>query len=532
MPKNQSDLIIDRPFTGTRRGGSSSSGGGGGATTFLGLTDTPSSYSGADGYIVTVDETGNTLVFEPGGTVTSVNAQAGAVVLDADDISDAATTNKFATAAELADIASAVQPGDLAAVATTGAYADLSGAPSIPATFDDLTDGTTNKAFTSTEKTKLAGIEAAADVTDAGNVGAAIVAASTDDTIDDADLFPRTTGGTLVKTAWSNIKATLLTYLSPLFARLGGTAGGQHLKGGTGSGDDLILESTSHATKGQVIVPLGSAVNIGDDPLASTNVNISAVDSFLVVARYVATATGSGMAFRKSRDAAVGNHGLVLSGDTIGTLSYQGSDGLAYRAAVQIVGVVDGTAAAGDMPGRIELRVSPAGSVTPVTAVYIKSDKRVGVNQSSPQAQVDILQSTLGQNVLRLQSTATNDDPTEDKFHGRTTTTNATVATVLTIPITASNTYFITAEYVARRTGGTGGTAEDGGGGRVSEVYKTVAGAVAFQGSVEDNQTHPFGGGAGLSMTESGTNVLVQVTGAVNNNVVWHVFVTVRRVGT
>ena len=39
-----------------------------------------------------------------GGAVDSVNAQTGVVVLDADDISDAATTNKFATAAELSAI--------------------------------------------------------------------------------------------------------------------------------------------------------------------------------------------------------------------------------------------------------------------------------------------------------------------------------------------------------------------------------------------------------------------------------------------
>jgi len=46
---------------------------------------------------------------------------------------------------------------------------------------DSLVDGTTNKAFTATEKTKLAGIEAGADVTDAANVAAAgaVMATST-----------------------------------------------------------------------------------------------------------------------------------------------------------------------------------------------------------------------------------------------------------------------------------------------------------------------------------------------------------------
>lgn len=56
--------------------------------------------------------------------VASVNGQSGIVVLDATDVG-AATTAQGA----LAD--SAVQPGDLAAVATSGAYADLSGKPTL-----------------------------------------------------------------------------------------------------------------------------------------------------------------------------------------------------------------------------------------------------------------------------------------------------------------------------------------------------------------------------------------------------------------
>lgn len=66
-----------------------------------------------------------------GGAVDSVNGATGAVVLDADDIDDTATTNKFATAAELAQIATATQPGDLAPVATSGAYGDLTGTPTL-----------------------------------------------------------------------------------------------------------------------------------------------------------------------------------------------------------------------------------------------------------------------------------------------------------------------------------------------------------------------------------------------------------------
>jgi hypothetical protein len=48
---------------------------------------------------LTID--GSTATVQTGGNVTSVNTQTGDVVLDADDISDAATTNKFATQAQL-----------------------------------------------------------------------------------------------------------------------------------------------------------------------------------------------------------------------------------------------------------------------------------------------------------------------------------------------------------------------------------------------------------------------------------------------
>ena len=75
-----------------------------------------------------------------GAPVDSVNGQTGVVVLDADDIDDTSTTHKFATAAQLSAADSAVQPGDLATVATTGSYNDLSNQPTIPAALPDLTD--------------------------------------------------------------------------------------------------------------------------------------------------------------------------------------------------------------------------------------------------------------------------------------------------------------------------------------------------------------------------------------------------------
>ena len=53
---------------------------------------------------------------------------------------------------------------------------------------------------------------------------------------------------------WASLKASLASYLDGLYARLLGAPGGQTLSGGTGAGDSLTLNSTSHATKGTISV--------------------------------------------------------------------------------------------------------------------------------------------------------------------------------------------------------------------------------------------------------------------------------------
>jgi len=74
--------------------------------------------------------------------------------------------------------------------------------------------------FTAAESSKLAGIEASADVTDAANVGAAIHGATGKTTPVDADtlaVIDSAASNALKKTTWANIKATLKTYFDTLY---------------------------------------------------------------------------------------------------------------------------------------------------------------------------------------------------------------------------------------------------------------------------------------------------------------------------
>ena len=101
--------------------------------------------------------------------VDSVNTQTGAVVLDADDISDASTTNKFTTAAEitkLSGIAAGAEVNvdtDLSYTASTRVLASSTG-NNVTLPEASQTDA---GLFSSTDKTKLDGIASGAEV----NVG-------------------------------------------------------------------------------------------------------------------------------------------------------------------------------------------------------------------------------------------------------------------------------------------------------------------------------------------------------------------------
>lgn len=101
------------------------------------------------------------------------------------------------------------------------------------------------------------------------NIAAFIHAATSKATPVDADELPlidTEASNVLKKLTWANLKATLLTYFSTLFALLAGTAGGQTLNGGNAANDDLTLQGTSHATRTTsyvLIQPTAGNVAIG-----------------------------------------------------------------------------------------------------------------------------------------------------------------------------------------------------------------------------------------------------------------------------
>lgn len=133
-----------------------------------------------------------------------------------------------------------------------------------------------------------------------------------------------------------------------------------------------------------------------------------------------------------------------------------------------------------------------------------------------------LLSPTLGGIVTTLQSVATNDDPTEYVYQNRVATTDATVTTLHTFTVPSSTTYAVDIIVVARRTGGSAGTAEDGARYRLQAVYKNVAGTATIIGSITASPVDESQAGWDCTLDTTGATVRVRVTGATNNNITWH----------
>lgn len=185
-----------------------------------------------------------------------------------------------------------------------------------------------------------------------------------------------------------------------------------------------------------------------------------------------------------------------------------------------------------------------SGSTADIIAYYDESDsKRVSIdedfNLEIDSANIHIAtdgditvdngfgsfnQGSIGTKSLQLSATHSNtsNDPTEPYTQGDAVTTDGTTwVTIQTIPTTSNTGINVHAKFIARRTGGTGGTAGDVYSHRVSWLVKNVTGTLTSIGS-----TTQWGmgsvAGTNVRLNFSGSDIQVQVRGLTNNTIAWH----------
>jgi hypothetical protein len=164
-------------------------------------------------------------------------------------------------------------------------------------------------------------------------------------------------------------------------------------------------------------------------------------------------------------------------------------------------------------------------------AIEVDASGEVGFGGTSTGPKVHIFEATIDTPIFRYETVATNDDPFVEVTQHRAATTDATVTTTATIATAANRTYFVRVKTLARRTGGTGGTADDAAGYWCAATYKTAA-AVLTEVAETCTVAQEDQAGWAVSFAPSGTDILVQVTGAADNNITWHSTVETSFVGS
>lgn len=123
-----------------------------------------------------------------------------------------------------------------------------------------------------------------------------------------------------------------------IYAHLTGRSGGQTLIGGTGSGDDLILQSTSHATRGQILIGTDD-----DDQVVIGDTGTTSASSNLIVANNKTYSSGGNVTsnFMRTTPTVDTTTGLNLTGTDMTTTMNNSV------AATQLIGVAFQAASTG-----------------------------------------------------------------------------------------------------------------------------------------------------------------------------------------
>jgi hypothetical protein len=159
----------------------------------------------------------------------------------------------------------------------------------------------------------------------------------------------------------------------------------------TGSGNALLVEDSANPDATPFVVTADGNVVIGHTSALAFragfigNVTLAGSPSYspnslFNIARFNASAGSAGIEFNKSRSATVGTNTVVLSGDSLGQIYFNGADGTSYIPAATIEVAVDGTPGTNDMPGRLVFSTTRDGASSPTEAMRIDSAQRIGIN--------------------------------------------------------------------------------------------------------------------------------------------------------
>ena len=156
---------------------------------------------------------------------------------------------------------------------------------------------------------------------------------------------------------------------------------------------DFRIETDGAANKFFVDGGNNVVVMNNNAPVSSVSVNStfqiqgnSNANSGMSINRYTSNNSGPYLNFSKSRSTSVGdNFTIVQDGDTLGRVSFVAADGVDFaHQAAKIIGALDGTPGANDVPGRLEFHTTADGSNSTSEAMRIDNLGQVQIGTATP----------------------------------------------------------------------------------------------------------------------------------------------------
>ena len=211
-----------------------------------------------------------------------------------------------------------------------------------------------------------------------------------------------------------------------------------------GTGNALLVEDDTNPDSSPFVIDASGKVLVG----GTTNQTLLSADNYVQVqqtdagyaytaARYTANLNGPVILLGKSRGASAGVNTVVVSGDSLGALSFAGTDGANFIAAASVSAAVDGTPGTNDMPGRLVFSTTADGASSPTARMTIDSIGDVGIGTGTPNQLLDLAASNTGltgtdaNNTLRFTdtdtSTATNQPLGKVEWYSADATASARV---------------------------------------------------------------------------------------------------------
>lgn len=171
----------------------------------------------------------------------------------------------------------------------------------------------------------------------------------------------------------------------------------------TGAGAALLVEDSTNPDSTPFVVDSGGQLIVGATSLSITSTSVTPrvqiagtsndACSFIIY-NFANDTTTTATTWAKSRGGSFGTQGAVVSGDSIGVLNFEGSDGTQLRRAVQIIAGVDGTVSSAIVPGRLTFStMNTSGTLT--ERMRIDSSGQVGIGGTPAAGRVLAVSKTL-----------------------------------------------------------------------------------------------------------------------------------------